>query len=107
MSPLLSLDVSTENSVTWVAVEGELDLSTVDGLRTVLTEECREGRYVWLDLAKLSFMDSTGIHLLLEMDAHARSNGHTFFIVRPSRQVQRVLDVSGVAERLPIADELA
>jgi anti-sigma B factor antagonist len=107
MSSLLSVDISTENSVTWVAVEGELDLSTVDDLRAALSPTFLPGAYVWLDLAKLSFMDSTGIHFLLEMDALARSNGHSFTIVRPARAVLRVLDLAGVTDHLPLAEELS
>lgn len=107
MSALLSVDISTENSVTWVAVDGELDISTVEDLRAALAPEFVTGRHVWLDLAKLSFMDSTGVHFLLEMDAAARANEHSFMIVRPSRAVRRVLDLAGVTDHLPLAEELA
>src|SRR3954447_27052320 len=64
-----------------VVPHGELDLATVEearaALRSLLTK-----RSVTLDLRELSFIDSTGVRLTLEIDALARQDGFNFFVVR-------------------------
>ena len=54
-----------------------------------------------VDLAELSFMDSTGIHLLLRMHA-ACEDADRLRLINGSRAVERVLDLTGVGAHLPI-----
>jgi anti-anti-sigma factor len=53
-----------------------------------------------LDLRQLSFMDSSGLRLILAWDAHARRDGHDFGLVRGDDSVHRVFELTRVAERL-------
>lgn len=56
-----------------MAAHGELDPSSVDILRGALDEAVRPGAQdLVLDLNGLMFIDSTGLHLLIERDAAAR-----------------------------------
>jgi anti-sigma B factor antagonist len=86
-----------------VAPHGELDLETVDearaALRSVLTKPS-----VTLDLRRLSFIDSTGLRLILEIDAHARQDGFNFFVVRGGPDIQRVFEITGVGSHLAFID---
>ncbi|MFI8193860.1 STAS domain-containing protein [Streptomyces sp. NPDC085946] len=57
---------------------------------------------VWLDLAGLSFIDSTGLTCLLYTNrAVAAAGGHTVLIA-PSPPVQRMLDITGIGQIFPI-----
>jgi anti-sigma B factor antagonist len=86
-----------------LALEGELDMANVvvieEELRRVEATDC--GTIV-LDLRRLSFLDSAGIHLLIS--THARLSAHgkaVSLLVKDPGPVHRVLDVSGALEILP------
>jgi anti-anti-sigma factor len=51
-----------------LGVDGELDLETAPVLRDALLGAIREGNGggVWVDLANCSFMDSTGLRVIIE-----------------------------------------
>jgi anti-sigma B factor antagonist len=87
-----------------VALSGELDLATVERVQQRLAELRDAGRAVLLDLDRLTFMDSTGIRLLLTACEDAASHAWTFRVTRGSDRVQQVLTAAGVGERLPYAD---
>jgi len=88
-----------------VALKGELDLATVEQVQQRLAQLRDERRAVLLDLDRLTFMDSTGIRLLLSACEDAESRAWTFRVTRGSERVQQVLSAAGVSERLPYADE--
>ena len=72
---------------------GELDMATADDLSDLLHGEVTRELPVVLDFEGISFMDSSGLRVLLEA-ARSENGGTTLVIVRPSEQVQRVLDIS-------------
>jgi anti-sigma B factor antagonist len=60
---------------------------------------------VVIDLRQLTFLDSTGIAALVEADSYARRDGWNLAIVKGPPQVQRVLELCGLTEVLPLADQ--
>lgn len=64
-------------------------------------------RHIVLDLRGLTFMDSTGLHALLEQSESARSDRYNFAVVRGSDAIQRLLELSGVGEMLVLVDDPA
>ena len=80
---------------------GELDLAGVDMLeRAVGRASDSSATLIVLDLSRLEFIDSAGVSLLLRLDATSRANGDRLRLVRGSRAVQRVLEVTGADGRL-------
>ena len=61
-------------------LRGELDLVSAPVLETRLEQLQVERRSVRLDLSRLEFMDSTGIHLLISAFNHARADGWQFAV---------------------------
>jgi anti-anti-sigma factor len=59
---------------------------------------------VIVDLRNLEFMDSTGLSVLVRAHQRATENGQRFGVVRGPQQVQRLLSLTGVADRLNLAD---
>ena len=57
-------------------------------------------KHVVLDLRALTFMDSSGVRLILREDRRARSTGRRFSLIRGDPAVQRVLDICGLSETL-------
>lgn len=88
-----------------VALEGELDLDGAERVdRELLRAEAGDARRIVLDLSALRFIDSTGIRLILAADARSRSDGDRLALIRGPRAVQRVFELTGIAERLPFEE---
>jgi anti-anti-sigma factor len=88
-----------------VALEGELDFSNVDAVRAALDELRAVGwQTIVVDLRELTFIDSTGLSLLLEADHAARRQGTTLAIVDGSPAVARVLELVGLSDHFDRAE---
>ena len=86
-------------------LRGELDLATVDEVRARLDELRAEGRSVVLDLDELSFMDSTGIRLVLGGRSAIASATAGASRSRGSTAVQRIFAAARIDDRLPYAQQ--
>jgi anti-anti-sigma factor len=82
---------------------GELDIATTPILRDAFEIAFEDGdaEMIVLDLTKLDFMDSSGVLLLLGMQA-ACEDADRLRIVNGSPAVVRIVDLSGVRRLLPI-----
>lgn len=107
MDRILRIDVLTIRSARQgdthvVALEGELDLAgyatASDELKRV---EATDAKEIVIDLGALTFIDSTGMRLLLEANARSRSDSGRLRILRASGQVESVLAKTGIDQRLP------
>jgi anti-anti-sigma factor len=77
---------------------GELDLSTVDALQTELEDAlAADWRTVVLDLRGVSFVDSTGLGLLLRSHERFQEQGVDFAIIEDPGPVRRLLELAGVS----------
>ncbi len=95
-----SVDVISDSAsgCTFVVPDGELDALTVRATRRALDEAMATGApRVVLDLRGLTFIDSTGIRLLVEAEAASRQDGMRFAIIDDSPLVRRLLDVTGLS----------
>jgi anti-anti-sigma factor len=87
-----------------VVPSGELDIATVDRVRSALADrEPDEG--VEIDLRNLRFLDTSGLQLVVETHRRAREEGYELRIRRGSPNVQRVFEIAGLERVLPFADE--
>lgn len=95
------VDVHPERARVRVEPIGEVDLATADILREQLRELRESGFHeVVLDLRRVTFLDSTGIALILTEDRHAREAGLVFTLISGPPAVQRVLGMCGVIDEL-------
>jgi anti-sigma B factor antagonist len=95
---------ATGRAVT-LMLSGELDLLSspvldraVDGLGD------SDAELVVIDLRRVEFMDSTGLHVLVQAQQRAQDSGRRFAVIRGGEQVQRLLNLTGIAEVLTIVD---
>jgi len=83
-----------------LVLHGELDIATAPELVDMLHRLRRQGHPVVLDLAEVTFMDSTGLTTLMDAHLAAEGNGWSFEIRRASSAVRRVFDLAGVGRLL-------
>jgi anti-sigma B factor antagonist len=89
-----------------VRMRGDLDISTAPRLEEELRRvEAKGASTIVLNLQDLSFMDSTGLRLLITADARAREHSRRLVLVRGSKMIQRVLRITRLDERLEIVDD--
>jgi anti-anti-sigma factor len=55
-------------------------------------------------MRELTFMDSSGLRSVVMADRRLRADGTRFVVVRGTERVNRVLDLTGVSERLELVD---
>lgn len=81
-----------------VTGHGEIDMTTVSTLSYTLSTVLRQERPLHIDvnLAEVTFMDSSGINALMACRADATPNGCRITISHPRPMVRRVLSVTGV-----------
>lgn len=81
-------------------LQGELDMATARELRAVLVRAMSgDATAVALDLSDLTFVDSTGIAVLLAANRRARTERRAFSLHHPRRMVRKALHLTG-ADRL-------
>jgi anti-anti-sigma factor len=98
-----SVSVGRHRDVVRLAVEGELDLATAPTLSAHLEAASgTPGRAVVVDLERLTFLDSSGVALLLRAARRATAEGWTLSIVRTPAQALSVLKLCGLLDALPL-----
>ena len=93
------------NGMTRVALSGELDLSSAAQIEDVLKEvEAASPALMLLDLRELTFLDSTGLRVMVSADARARDASRRLVIVQGPEVVHRVFRITGLDDHLEIVD---
>lgn len=88
-----------------ISLHGELDLANVATAEAALRDALDRGEaQVIVDMRKLEFIDSTGIALLVSALGRNGDEQRLRFIPSESPAVIRVLELTGLAERLPLAE---
>ncbi len=99
------VEVANKGEAAIISVSGELDLASSPALEEELERAAASAvSLVVVDLRGLEFMDSTGLSVLVRAHQRAAEGTQRFGLVNGSQQVQRLLSLTGVAERLTLAD---
>jgi len=91
-------EVARDGDVARITLAGELDLSTTPEVEPALRVNGVRQRV--LDLSDLTFMDSSGMRLILAAHVAARRDGVILEIVPGPPSVQRVFQICGVEDEL-------
>jgi anti-sigma B factor antagonist len=93
---------------TVLAVAGEIDIASSPRLRAALQTALDAGAHdLWVDLDATTFMDSSGLHVLLDAHRMAGEMRRRLTIVCPPGNVRRVFEITGLATTLRIHDDRA
>src|SRR6266566_2064843 len=100
----LDLRVQHHDDRAVVHVGGEVDLDTCPQLRGALAELVDQGSYhLVVDLEQVSFLDSSGIGVLMGVQRRLREHGGSLRLAAPAARLRRVLELTGVTTVLPIS----
>ena len=88
-----------------IYLAGELDHHEARGAIRSIDELLDEylPRDCMLDMSGLSFMDSSGIALIIRMSRRMKNLGGRAWIENPAKQPLRVIDASGIDRLVPVA----
>jgi anti-sigma B factor antagonist len=86
-----------------VDVAGEIDLASAPALRSCLNECLSEGcTYLTLDMTELTFIDSSGLQVLVRVINHLRDNDGRMTLRNPPAIAQKILGITGLTPYLDI-----
>jgi anti-anti-sigma factor len=98
----LRLTVEQIDGVSVARLEGEIDKLAVDEARERLVPLAEAGRLV-VDLGKVSFIDSAGLHALFGLGRVAGDNGgRVALCVPPACPVARAISIVHLADVVPV-----
>ena len=109
-----AIGVQRRDHATIVQPRGELDLATVETLRAALDvaiaetlraapDGCESAARLRVDLRGLSFIDSSGLHLLVALDQRAQRDGFQLTLLAPAAPIDRAIRLCGLDQALPFA----
>jgi anti-anti-sigma factor len=101
----LEVQIQQEGERIVVRARGELDQASASAFELALRRVLRasDSRVV-LDLDGVTFIDSTGLHILLAAATLCLTTQRELTMLRASRQVARVIEATGVEDLLPLVD---
>jgi anti-sigma B factor antagonist len=95
-------DMLSSDGVHRVILRGELDMVGAPVLWQRICEASEQPtRAIRLDLRKLTFMDSSGLHVVLNAYELCMRAGYEFALVGGTPAVRRLFEVSGLGGMLP------
>ena len=101
----LHIHSERDGDVHAIELRGEFDLAYARDVEHELKRvEATDARSIILDLSGLTFLDSTGIRLILEAQVRSQQDANRLVLLRAPRMVQRVFTIAGVDKMLPFAD---
>jgi anti-anti-sigma factor len=86
-----------------VHVAGELDIATASKLEVALREALLAARLVVIDLRDLAFIDSSGVHAIVNASNRARTTDRRLVILRGPAHVDRIFKLARAFEELEFA----
>jgi anti-anti-sigma factor len=83
-----------------VSVWGEVDLATASHFARVLGEAAAWDRDVHVELSQDSFIDSTGLGVLIKIARQLRASGRTLRVTTDNPHIRSVIETMGLADTL-------
>lgn len=105
--PRFSMETEERDDAVRIALHGEFDIAWSAAVDAELSrlEGASTGRRIVLDLRGLTFMDSSGLRLIITAHARGRRSGHPITVVRGPEQVQHVFEITGMDRELAMVDD--
>jgi anti-sigma B factor antagonist len=83
-----------------LAVAGELCLATSLEFETAVSDVREDALLVILDLSAVTFIDCSGMHVILRANERLRSTGRRLLLLNHSRLIRRLFELAGVDDEV-------
>jgi len=100
-SPMPGLEITASSSL--IALSGELDIDSAPLLAGVLERLTTPGGTIEIDVAALTFIDSSGLRVLCTAASRLGPQGH-LIVSQPTRAVRRTIELTGLERIVEIVD---
>ena len=108
MSDLARVEGERQGTVCLVRVHGEIDLSNAQEVSSAIGSVMgEEARWLVVDLSDITYLDSSGVALLLRLAERLQTRRRQLHLVVPRRSpVRRVLVFTGLPRVIPVEERL-
>jgi anti-sigma B factor antagonist len=107
MSGELDLSTTSQGLCAVVRVEGEIDLDSAGELSEAALAAMQDiGPSLVLDMSGVTFMDSTGLKVLLAVHKRAELAGGRLVLAAPTRSVNRVVSITGFDQTFAVCEDV-
>jgi stage II sporulation protein AA (anti-sigma F factor antagonist) len=103
----LAVNLELKHAVLLIRLDGELDHHTADLLRTQVDDYLRENKvsHIVLNLEGLSFMDSSGLGVILGRYKQIKSQNGEMVVCAISQAVRRLFEMSGLFKIIRLEED--
>ena len=98
----MNISKTQENGKLAITLEGRLDTTTAPLLEAVLVPAFGEAVEIALDFAKLEYVSSAGLRVLLIGQKEAKKRSASMTVSNVSGDIMEVLDMTGFSDMLTI-----
>jgi anti-sigma B factor antagonist len=89
-----------------LSVSGEIDMASAPLLAAAVDGVLSDGALeLWIDLSSTGFMDSSGLHVLVDARRRLRALNRRFAVICPRGGVRRLFEIAGMIDFLPVYDD--
>jgi stage II sporulation protein AA (anti-sigma F factor antagonist) len=105
---ILQIKFANKGTTLVVNVVGELDHHSADHVRQKIDGELLKSttKNVIFDFSKLSFMDSSGIGVIMGRYKNVNKLGGSMAIVSLNTQINRIIEMSGISKMIPVYESI-
>jgi anti-sigma B factor antagonist len=104
--PLFKVRYEARGNGVVIIASGEIDLATSPELRKAMLDPQAKAKTVVLDLREVTFIDSSGLGVIVGQQKRARENDEGFAVViAGASAVERILELSGLVKVLDIVGD--
>lgn len=96
------IDVCDDNGRACVRLRGDIDASLRDQASAAMVELVQRGGPYVVDVAEVTFIDSSGIAFILQLHRLAKEEGSTAILRDPPGLVRDMLDLIGISGTIPL-----
>ncbi|MEO1814818.1 MAG: STAS domain-containing protein [Acetobacterium sp.] len=88
-----------------VSIRGEIDIYSIEKFRETIEEKIKtQAPEIILDCSELSYMDSTGMGVLIELRNKTKELGQKIIMMNPRPNIRKLLALTGVDKIIEIVD---
>ncbi|WP_303867031.1 STAS domain-containing protein [Acetobacterium wieringae] len=88
-----------------VSIKGEIDIYSIEKFREIIEERIKtQAPEIILDCSELSYMDSTGMGVLIELRNKTKEMGQKIIMMNPRPNIKKLLSLTGVDKIIEIVD---